>query len=173
MASKLSSTMRRPFEPTRAHLPAGFSLVETLLALGLAAGGLTLGATALSALVAQVRQRDEAGAAGVALLTVEAELKTRDISGEVAKPPRWWIDRTGQRILGREEEPPRGRAGEAATFFEVEWVACAPDGSEMPAWAGVVQRVAIRISWPVVDSRSRRVAGEHRSSRVSLLAVRP
>lgn len=173
MAHKPCSTMPPPSEISRRGGHAGFSLVETLLALGLAAGGLTLGATALATLVAQTRQRDEAGAAGVALLTVEAEMRTGEFPGGRPAPRRWWVDRTGQRILGLDDAPPRVAAGAPVAFFEVELFPCAPDGSEMPAGPGAVPLNAVRIRWPVVDSRSRRVSEEHRSSRVSLLAIRP
>ncbi|MFO1446722.1 MAG: prepilin-type N-terminal cleavage/methylation domain-containing protein [Opitutaceae bacterium] len=168
----------------------GFTLVESLIALSLAAGGLALAASLLAALVSQSRRADENRAAGVALQTVEAHLKSLvpetwcpdpvqeegwGVAADRLRRQRWRVDRSGLRPIGEGDgaETWASAQPESAAFFEVAVIPCGPDGRQDPVLGGGVVPCAIQVSWPVWDGRGRLITDERRNRRLVLGVFRP
>jgi type II secretory pathway pseudopilin PulG len=175
--------------PERSDIPilrraAAFTLVEALLALGVASGALVLvsgGVGPLMRLAGEARILTAADRAAEAVMAEDARRRSRAQAGIAAISPgegghlpagdgaAWWVDREGMMAAPVSEwRAGSGRLPESLPVFEVLAV-----GHRIEEDGGGPPRRSLVVGWPAVDARGAVLPWTERRRRVWLGVLSP
>jgi len=159
----------------------GFSLVEVVLALGVAAGSLTMVTALFTSLVADAGANVEMHASDAAIQTVHSHLMARGFSHVVpfhlvaiddweslgpGDARVWWLDRSGGRIILSPAEPELDSVSPTSGgFFEVVLI---PWNSGTPLMAEIERgslRGSLCLTWPAFSPDGTAIPRENRNQR--------
>jgi len=170
-----------PSKNKRRSSDTGFSLVEVVLALGVAAGALTMVTALFTSLVADAGANAGLQACDSAVQTVHTHVVARSFSQVVrfhlvaideweSLGPRdtrvWWVDRSGGRILATPPELGEIPANPTSDgFFEVALIPWTSGTSLIAEIERGSLRGSLVLSWPAFAPDGTAISRENRNQR--------